>query len=477
MKQTFDPTRKSQIGLLGLGVMGSNLCRNLLDHDFRVAAYDPDPANAHSIAGDYHDSFRSHSSIDVLLGALQSPRCLLLMLPAGNTTDTALESLLGQLSPGDMVVDLGNSHYRDSERRLAAAADHDIRFVGCGISGGSQGARYGAALMPSGDRSAWPELQPVFTAIAAQHRGEPCVSWIGPGGSGHFVKTVHNGIEYADMQLIAESYHLLRSMLELDCDEIGRQFESWNRGELSSYLVEITSVILQTRDTDGSFLVDRIVDRAGQKGTGNWTSVASLEYAVPATLLAESVYARMLSARKAQRLRLAGDFPHKSRRAGTTLSPGDIEKALYGAKIIAYAQGFDLLRQASSEHDWELNLASIAAGWRAGCVIRGRLLEPAMQAFIQDPGISLVEAEVFRPALDAADDALRSVVKAGVDCGIPLAAFGAALTWLDALRCERLPANLIQAQRDYFGAHGYERFDSEPGVLHHFSWHQESGQE
>ncbi len=473
MTADFDPRNRSQLGLLGLGVMGANLCRNLLDHGFRVDAYDPDPTRGEAIAAEDHAGFRLRADLDALVGGLESPRCLLLMVPAGAAVDEALAGLTTRLSPHDIVVDLGNSHYRDSERRLAAAAAHELRFVGCGISGGARGARRGPALMPGGDAAAWPLLRDLLETIAAKFDGEPCVSWIGPGGAGHFVKTVHNGIEYADMQLIAETWQLARSALGLEHDAIGRLFEAWNRGPLESYLVEITAIILQTREADGAYLVDRIVDRAGQKGTGSWTSHASLDYAVPATLLAESVYARMLSARKQQRQRVAAQYPARQLEAIASISADALEQALYAAKILAYAQGFELLQQASREHGWGLKPAAIAAGWRAGCVIRGALLRPAMAALAEDPERHLIEAEVFRDALAAADGALREVVRLGVEWGIPLPAFGAALTYLDAMRSATLPASLIQAQRDFFGAHGFERNDSDAGVLHHHDWPDE----
>ncbi len=470
MTQSFDPRNRSQLGLLGLGVMGANLCRNLLDHGYRVDGFDYDPGKGEAIAAEGRAGFRHRIELDTLVAGLEPPRCLLLMVPAGAAVDEAMANLTARLSPGDIIVDLGNSHYRDSERRLAAAAAHELRFVGCGISGGAAGARHGPALMPGGDAAAWPLLRDVLETIAARFDDEPCVSWIGPGGAGHFVKTVHNGIEYADMQLIAETWHLAGAALGLEHDAIGRLFETWNRGPLESYLVQITAIILQTREADGGHLVDRIVDRAGQKGTGAWSSLASFDYAVPATLLAESVYARMLSARKDQRLRVAAQYPARQLNTTASTTAEALEQALYAAKILAYAQGFELLQQASREHGWGLKPAAIAAGWRAGCVIRGALLRPAMDALTVDPDRHLVEAGVFRDALAAADGALREVVGLGVARGIPLPAFGAALTYLDAIRSETLPASLIQAQRDFFGSHGFERTDGEPGELHHFDW-------
>ncbi len=474
MTPPFDPRNRSQLGMVGLGVMGANLCRNLLEHGFRVDAFDSDSAKGEAIAAESRAGFRHRADLDALLAGLEPPRCLLLMVPAGAAVDESLAGLATRLSPGDIIVDLGNSHYRDSERRLAAAAAHDIRFVGCGISGGARGARHGPALMPGGDASAWPLLRDLLESIAARYDGEPCVSWIGPGGAGHFVKTVHNGIEYADMQLIAETWQLARAALGLEHDAIGRLFEAWNRGPLESYLVQITAIILQTREADGGYLVDRIVDRAGQKGTGAWSSLASFDYAVPATLLAESVYARMLSARKDQRLRVAAQYPARQLETGAATTAGTLEQALYAAKILAYAQGFELLQQASREHGWGLKPAVIAAGWRAGCVIRGALLRPAMAALAEDPDRHLVEAGVFRDALAAADGALREVVRLGVERGISLPAFGAAITYLDAIRSESLPASLIQAQRDFFGAHGFERSDGDAGVLHHYDWPDEN---
>ncbi len=450
--------------------MGANLCRNMLNKGFRVDACDNEPKTGEVIIAEGHAGFYYHRSLETLIAELESPRCLLLMVPAGDAVDQTITGLIPLLSPGDIVVDLGNSHYKDTERRLLEAAKLGVRFIGCGISGGSRGARHGAALMPGGDITAWPSIQDVFESIAASFNGKPCVSWIGPGGAGHFVKTVHNGIEYADMQLIAESYHLMRVALGLDCDQIGKLFETWNQGPLGSYLVQITAKILQTREADGCYLVDRILDRAGQKGTGTWTGHATLDYAVPATMLVESVYARMLSARKDQRLRVRKQYPEQQPETVVSVTTDSLEKALYAAKVLAYAQGFDLLQQSSQEHEWALNLASIASGWRAGCVIRGELLQPAMQSLEQEPGKHLIESDKFRDVLADADSAMRDVVKLGVDQTIPLPGFSAALTYLDGMRCEILPATLIQAQREFFGSHGFERIDGKPGELHHYNW-------
>ncbi|BAN70078.1 6-phosphogluconate dehydrogenase [endosymbiont of unidentified scaly snail isolate Monju] len=383
--------------------------------------------------------------------------------------DQVIEQLLPHLQPGDVLIDGGNSFYRDTERRLAELAAHDIRYVGMGISGGEEGARHGPSIMPGGDAEAWPLIRDIFRAIAARAEdGEPCCRWVGSGGAGHYVKMVHNGIEYGDMQLIAEAWDLLYRGLGLDTERLAALFAEWNQGRLSSYLVEITAEILHVRDPDGTPRVLRILDDAGQKGTGRWTVTEALELGVPLTLIAEAVFARALSARKAERKRAAALHG-----AAPASFEGDIEAAiaaigdaLYAAKIVSYAQGFMQLRDASENHSWNLAFGDIALLWRAGCIIRSRFLNDIAAAFAHTPDLpNLLFDDFFGRAVQEAVPGWRETVRLGVQLGIPLPALSAALAFYDGWRSENLPANLLQAQRDYFGAHSYRRLDRE-GVFH-----------
>ncbi len=463
------------IGLVGLGVMGRNLAINIAGHGFSVAVHDRDPAAIAGCLDALHAAglaAAGFADLPALVAALARPRKLLLMVNAGAPVDAVLDGLLPLLAPGDIVIDGGNSLWTDTERRTRALAARGLHLVGAGISGGAQGARYGPSIMPGGSAEAWVALRPLFEAIASKVDGQPCVAHIGPGGAGHFVKMVHNGIEYADMQLIGEAYALLQAA-GLDTDAMAAIFQRWNAGPLQSYLIEISALILAERDPDsGRPLIDLVQDRAGQKGTGRWTLVAGAEQGVVISVIAAAVDARLLSARKDQRLEasklLAGP---DGRMPAAVFADGaawvaQVEQALYASKIVAYAQGLALLQSASDAQAWSLDLGAIARLWRGGCIIRARFLDRIADADAPD----LLQLPFFRDALAGAQAAWRQVVATAAGAGLPLPAMGAALAHYDGWRSARLPANLLQAQRDFFGAHGYERIDRPAGRLFHTRW-------
>jgi len=463
------------IGLIGLAVMGQNLALNINDHGFSIAVYNrtiskteaflKGPAAGSGIIGT--------TSLEEFTDLLKPPRKVLLMVKAGVAVDALLEQLVPLLSAGDIIIDGGNSHYRDTARRCSRLAEQGLRFVGCGISGGEEGARHGPALMPGGHASAWPELQPIFEAIAARVESEPCCRWMGEGGAGHYVKMVHNGIEYGDMQLIAEAYQLLHDGLGLSAAQLQTIFQEWNRGPLDSYLIAITGQILGVRDEDGQPLIDKILDAAGQKGTGNWTVISALELGVPLTLIASAVFARALSALHqerqvaAQQLEASGKHFIATEQDVVTA----VHDALYAAKIISYAQGFMLLRAAAENFNWDLYYRDIALTWRGGCIIRSAFLEDIARAYDQQPKLTnLLLDDFFRDALSQSEAHWRETVELGSRHAIPLPAMAAGLAFYDGYRCPRLPANLLQAQRDLFGAHQYERLDSPRGTFFHSNW-------
>ena len=466
---------KSDIGLIGLAVMGQNLVLNMADHGYRVAVYNrttsrvdeflEGPAKGKSVVGCH--------SLDELVGALATPRRVMLMVKAGEVVDRFIEMLVPLLDPGDIIIDGGNSHYPDSTRRARDLHERGLRFVGTGISGGEEGARHGPSIMPGGDPEAWPLVREIFQSIAARVDGEPCCQWVGPDGAGHFVKMVHNGIEYGDMQLIAEAYALMEHALGMDHDAMAAVFEGWNRGRLDSYLIEITGHILAYKDEDGAPLVTRILDAAGQKGTGKWTGISALELGVPLTLIGEAVFARVLSALKEERVEAAGILGAPQRPAPR--EPEEfldaVEDALYAAKIISYAQGFMLMAEAARAHNWDINYGGVAMMWRGGCIIRSRFLGDIKAAYEKTPALTnLVLDDFFTAALKAAEPGWRRAVTLGVEHGVPTPALASALAYFDGYRSARLPANLIQAQRDYFGAHTYERTDAERGEPFHTDW-------
>jgi 6-phosphogluconate dehydrogenase len=460
---------QADIGIIGLGVMGQMLALNMERNGFRVAGYDLD---AEKVA-----SFAAHSDRDVVgcerledfVTVLERPRRIMMMVPAGRPVDSVIDSIKDLLEANDLLVDGGNSHFTDTERRAEALAEMDLHYIGTGVSGGEYGALWGPSIMPGGQRAAWERMQPVLEAIAAKVDGEPCVTYIGPRGAGHYVKMVHNGIEYGDMQLIAEAYDVLHRGLGLSAEALHQAFAEWNAGELSSYLVEITADIFAEVDEEtGEPLVDLILDEAKQKGTGKWTSQDALDLGAPTPTINAAVEARIISAYKAERVSasemLTGPTPTFD---GEEAAFVDLMRdALYAAKICSYAQGFALLRAASAEYGYDLDYGSIAKIWRGGCIIRAALLDDIRAAFAKDPDLSnLLMDETFGNAVMARQDALRKVVAYAIANGIPVPALASALAYFDAYRSARLPANLTQAQRDYFGAHTYRRLDK-PGSFH-----------
>jgi len=466
---------QADIGLIGLAVMGQNLVLNMSDHGFAVAVYNRttdkvDRFLAGSAAG---RAITGHHSIGELVAQLKKPRRVMLMVRAGEAVDQTIAALVPFLEPGDIVIDGGNSHFPDSNRRCDALRQQGLHFIGTGVSGGEEGARFGPSIMPGGDEGAWPAVRPILQAIAARVDGEPCCDWVGPAGAGHFVKMVHNGIEYGDMQLIAEAYDLLHRGLGLDENALQRVFSEWNVGVLDSYLVEITANIMGVKDSDGTPLLRRILDAAGQKGTGKWTAINALDNGTPLTLITEAVFARALSARKEERLRANSVYAtHVTALAGGHGEVIDaIRDALYAAKIISYAQGFMLMRQASIDFDWPINYGGVAMMWRGGCIIRSRFLDNIKAAYDNDPQLeNLLLDGFFRSAIQGAMPGWRATLKLAIEAGIPAPAMSSALAFFDGYCSATLPANLIQAQRDFFGAHTYERTDRERGAHFHTDW-------
>jgi len=464
----------ADIGVIGLAVMGRNLALNIADHRFRVSVFNRTTEKVVDfLAGEAAGSdIVGTSSLEEFVASLEPPRRMILMIKAGDAVDAQLDTLTPLLEAGDIVVDGGNSLFTDTARRVDALGEVGIRFVGAGISGGELGARFGPSIMPGGSIAAWPEIRPVLQAIAADYNGEPTAEWIGPGGSGHYVKMVHNGIEYGDMQVIAEAYDILHRGLGMTANDMHGVFAHWSRGKLNSYLVEITANILGYEDA-GEPLVDEILDIAGAKGTGQWAVVSSMDQEIPITLIAEAVYARMLSALKTERMAAAEILPGPP--VAITDEPtsviDDLHDALYASKIVSYTQGFMLLRAASVEFAWDIDLGTVASLWRAGCVIRSRFLDDITSAYRTNPDLpSLLLDPFFRDEIAAALPGWRRTVGRAVGAGLPVPAYASALGFYDGYRSERLPANLIQAQRDYFGAHTYERSDRPRGEYFHTDW-------
>ena len=466
----------ADIGLIGLAVMGENLVLNMESRGFSVAVYNRtldkvDRFLSGRAKGKKIDGCRS---IEALCRQLTKPRKVMLMVKAGKPVDDFIEQILPFLEPGDIVIDGGNSHFLDSSRRALYLSAKGILFVGTGVSGGEEGALKGPAIMPGGAFAAWEHVRPVFQAIAAKaDDGVPCCLWIGDGGAGHFVKMVHNGIEYGDMQLICEAYHIMRELLKMKADEMHEVFAKWNEGNLGSYLIEITRDILAKKDENGIPLVDNILDTAGQKGTGQWTAITALERGIPLTLIAEAVFARNLSAMKEARIEAS-----KILKGPNAVLPKNkksfirsLEQSLYAAKIISYAQGFALMKAASEYYKWNLAYGNVAMIWRGGCIIRSKFLNNIQQAYGKNPGLTnLILDPYFREQIGAAQKGWRDVVSQALINGVPVPAMTSALTYYDGFRSERLPANLLQAQRDYFGAHTYERVDRPRGEFFHSVW-------
>jgi len=472
MPQTAD------IALIGLAVMGQNIVLNMNDHGYVVAVYNRTVSKVDDfLANEAKDTrvIGTHS-LQELVGLLKKPRRVMLLVKAGAPVDDFIDLLVPLLEPGDIIIDGGNSFYEDTARRYNALKGKDILFVGSGVSGGEEGARHGPSLMPGGNAKAWPHIRAIFQSIAAKvENGVPCCDWVGDSGAGHFVKMVHNGIEYGDMQLISEAYHLLSAGIGLNNEQLAQTFTEWNRSELDSYLIEITSHILKFKEPDGSYLADKILDAAGQKGTGKWTVLSGLDNGAPVTLIAEAVFARIISSLKDERVAastvLAGPTEGGKFSGDVRQTIEDIRQALYASKIISYAQGYMLLRRVSEQSKWKLNFGGIALMWRGGCIIRSRFLGDIKTAFDRNPNLTnLVLDPFFTIALKKAQDGWRRAVTLGATLGIPTTTFSNALAFYDSYRCARLPANLLQAQRDYFGAHTYERIDKPRGEFFHTNW-------
>ena len=465
----------ADIGLIGLAVMGQNLVLNMNDHDYTVAVFNrttekvdaflEGPAKGTKVIGTH--------SVEEFVKQLKRPRKIMFMVKAGPAVDAMIEQLVPLLEKGDIIIDGGNSHYPDTQRRYLALKEKGILFMGTGISGGEEGARHGPSIMPGGHPDAWKELKPIFQSIAAKsEEGEPCCDWVGEGGAGHYVKMVHNGIEYGDMQIICEAYQIMSKLLGLSCDEMHDIFTEWNQGELDSYLIEITSAIFAHKEK-GEPLIDKILDVAGQKGTGKWTGISALDLGMPLTLIGEAVFARCLSALKDQRVKASQVFkaPKVTFNEDKKAFVDAIKDALYASKIVSYAQGFMLMRAAADEFKWDLNYGGIALMWRGGCIIRSKFLNNIKKAYDEHPAIeSLLMDDFFKQAIVKAEAGWRKVVSVAAENGIPVPCFSTSLSFFDGYRSERLPANLLQAQRDFFGAHTYERLDQPRGKFFHTNW-------
>ncbi|CAJ0644205.1 16028_t:CDS:2 [Entrophospora sp. SA101] len=473
---------RGDFGLIGLAVMGQNLILNIADNGFTVVAYNrtvekvdhflENEAKGKNVVG--------ARSIKELAQKLKKPRKIMLLVKAGQAVDDFIDQLLPYLEENDIIIDGGNSHYPDSIRRCKYLEEKGLLFVGCGVSGGEDGARYGPSLMPGGSKAAWKHLQPIFQSIAAKVGNEPCCDWVGETGAGHYVKMVHNGIEYGDMQLICEAYHLMKEGIGLTNDQIGDVFEEWNKGELDSFLIEITKDIVRYKDNDGIPLVEKIRDTAGQKGTGKWTAINALDLGMPLTLIGEAVFARTLSSLKSERVRASTILkgPQNVTFSGNKKDfIKQIGQALYASKLISYAQGFMLMREAAKEYKWDLNYAGIALMWRGGCIIRSAFLGDIKNAYINNPHLeNLLFDPFFKNAIESAQSSWRKVISEAVLIGIPTPAFASALSFYDGYRHEKLPAGLLQGMRDYFGAHTFRYLDEYTDEKHpkdkdvHVNW-------
>ena len=470
-----------RFGLTGLAVMGANLARNVAHHDIPIAVHNRTASKTEQFMAEHGSEgpITGTGSTEEFVQALERPRTIMTMVKAGPAVDAVIEELAPLLDEGDTIVDGGNSHFKDTQRRDKAMAERGLRFLGVGVSGGEEGALNGPSIMPGGAREAYEDVEDVFTSIAAQVDGTPCCTYVGADGAGHYVKMVHNGIEYADIQLIAEAYDLLRHGVGLDVPEIAQVFHEWNEGDLDSFLIEITATVLdKTDERTGQPLVDVILDQAEQKGTGRWTAQDALELGVPLTAITEAVFARSLSALGDQRgtasSRLAGPKPGEGETAGRELVE-DVRKALYASKVVAYAQGFEQMTAAAKSEGWELDMGALATIWRGGCIIRARFLDRIREAYDSDPGTpNLLLVDYFRDAVADAQDSWRRVIAHSVDIGLPVPAFTSSLAYYDGYRRERGPASLIQGLRDLFGAHTYRRVDGEG--TYHVRWGQDGSE-
>ncbi len=463
------------IALIGLAVMGQNLVLNMNDHGIKVAVYNRTYARTEEFLNGAaaNTNISGVETLEQLVAKLSTPRKVMMLVKAGEAVDATIAQLLPLLDKGDIIIDGGNSYFPDTERRAAMLAEQGLNYIGMGVSGGEEGARNGPSLMPGGHKAAWPLVKDMFQSIAAKtDKGEPCCEWVGDNGAGHFVKMVHNGIEYGDMQLICEAYHFMKSSMGATNEQMHQAFANWNKGNLDSYLIEITADILAHKE-NGEYVVDTILDKAGQKGTGKWTGINALELGVPLTLIGEAVFARILSSIKEERVRASKII------SGNTLSADQLQldewekplgDALFASKIISYAQGFMMMQAAAKEYGWALNYGAIAQMWRGGCIIRSAFLDDIKAAFDKNENLeNLLVAEYFNQHLQAAQIGWRKVITAAVSRGIPTPAMSSAIAFFDGYRSDRLPANLLQAQRDYFGAHTYQKVDGD-GSFYHTDW-------
>jgi 6-phosphogluconate dehydrogenase len=473
---------EADIAVIGLAVMGQNLILNMNDHGFVVVAYNRTVSKVDEFLAKEARGTRvlgAHSLAE-MVSRLKTPRRVMLMVKAGQAVDEFIEQLLPLLQPGDIIIDGGNSLFEDTMRRTNYVESKGLLYIGTGVSGGEEGARRGPSIMPGGSPAAWPHVQAIFQAVAAKvEDGKPCCDWVGENGAGHYVKMVHNGIEYGDMQLICEAYQLMKEGLGMTADEMHQVFAQWYQGELNSYLIEITRDILAFKDTDGQPLVDRILDTAGQKGTGKWTVISSQDLGIPITLIAEAVYARCVSAMKDERVKAARRLkgPRARISGDRTAFVAAIRQALYASKIVSYAQGYMLMRAAAAQYGWKLNYGGVALMWRGGCIIRSVFLGKIKEAFERNPKLTnLMLDDYFRGEIKTCQKGWRTVVSTAVKKGIAVPAFSTALAFYDAYRSARLPANLLQAQRDYFGAHTYERVDQPRGRFFHTNWTGRGGE-
>lgn len=469
--------KKGDIALIGLAVMGQNLVLNMSDHGFTVVVYNRTTSKVDEFlngAGNGRETIIGAHSIEEMVGLLKRPRKIMLMVKAGEVVDQFIEMLLPHLEKGDCIIDGGNSHFPDTIRRTKNLQQKGILYIGTGISGGEEGARKGPSIMPGGNHEAWPMVKDIFQSICAKtQQGVPCCEWVGEDGAGHYVKMVHNGIEYGDMQLICEAYQLMKDGLGLTNDEMFNIFAEWNRGDLDSYLIEITRDIMGFKDTDGSPLVEKILDVAGQKGTGKWTGISALDLGVPVTLIMEAVFSRCISALKDERVKaskiLSG--PKVTFNGNKKDFVEHIRKALFASKVVSYAQGYMLMREAANELGWHLNYGGIALMWQGGCIIRSAFLGKIKEAFDRSPELNnLLVDSYFKSVMDNCQSSWRKVISTAVEIGIPVPSLSTALSFYDGYRSARLPANLLQAQRDYFGAHTYELIDQPRGKYFHTNW-------
>lgn len=470
----------ADIGLIGLAVMGENLVLNMESKGFTVAVFNRTVEKVDKFVNGRGKgkNFIAAHSIEELCKSLKRPRKVMMLVKAGQAVDDFIEQIIPYLEPGDVIIDGGNTHFPDTIRRTKYVESKGLLYIGTGVSGGEEGALNGPSMMPGGSKAAWELVKPIFQSICAKADGQPCCDWVGENGAGHFVKMVHNGIEYGDMQLICEVYQIMKDLLGMSAQEMHEVFKEWNEGELDSYLIEITRDILAYKNEAGEVVVDKILDTAGQKGTGKWTGVTALDLGIPLTLIAESVFARCLSAQKDERVIASKELtgPKPSFTGDKAAFINDLKNALYASKIVSYAQGYLLMREAAKEYNWNLNYGGIALMWRGGCIIRSVFLGEIKKAFDKNPELAnLLLDPFFKEKVMIAQDSWRKVVTTAIANGIPVPSMGAGLTYFDGYRTERLPANLLQAQRDYFGAHTYERIDHPRGEYFHTNWTGKGG--